>query len=113
MLAAAVRQSVTLCYATSLLRSGFLTTLLSLNYLFSPLALHFSLGQCSVGCTHADGGTCFQPGTALCSLGTALAPSEAAIEKLKFLFAQGRRRWSGAHVMGLPGELEDQQHHHG
>ena len=95
--------AVTLCYATSLLRSGFLTRLPSLNSLFSPLALHFSLGQCSVGCICADACTRLQPGTALCSLGTVLAPSEAAMEKPEFLFAQGRRRWSGACVIGLPG----------
>ena len=105
--------AVTLCYATFLLRSGFLTSLPSLNSLFSPLALHFSLGQCSVGCVHADAGTWLQPGTVLYSLGTALAPSEAAMEKPEFLFPQGRRRWSGASVMGLSGELDGQQHHHG
>ena len=55
--AAASGTSVTLCCATSLLRGGFLTRLPSLNSLLSPLALHFSLRQCSVGCIGADAGT--------------------------------------------------------
>lgn len=88
--------AVTLCYATSLPRSEFLTRLPSLNSLFSPLAHHFSLRRCSVGCIHADAGTHFQLGTALCSQRTTLAPSEAAMEKPVVFIPLGKEKvgWS-------------------